>query len=133
MNDAEIKVLENRMYDLDKQRSKLLDEAVEADPTILRDMDRFSSVGLELKKEIAYIDRTIRLNMEPKFDAIPDYGDRMTLADFIASVKAGAFIDYDGFGRYARDGQESNIEIHPSDVKHDAIRPDFTEIVWYNR
>jgi hypothetical protein len=64
---------------------------------------------------------------------LPDYGDVMTLEHFIENVKDGGFIDYDGFGNYVKDGKMSNIEIYPSDVKHNMIRKDFDTIIWFNR
>lgn len=75
----------------------------------------------------------LRMEMEPSFSELPDYGDVMSLANFIECVKDGEFIDYDGFGYYVRDGKESNIIIHPSDVKNGNIRKDFDTIIWYNR
>lgn len=78
--------------------------------------------------------RNYRLIQTPKFlNDIPEYGDVMKLEYFIDCVKCGGFINSDGFGRYVKDGKESNIEIHPSDVSNNAIRTDFTEIVWFNK
>jgi hypothetical protein len=84
--------------------------------------------------QISKLDRERRLIMPAVLeDDIPDYGDVMPLTEFIDCCKSGGFINYDGFGRYVKDGKESNIEIHPSDVKHNSIRKDFDTIVWYNR
>jgi len=57
----------------------------------------------------------------------------MTVEDFVECVVSGGFIDYDGSGTYVKDGRLTNITINPSDVRHDAIRKEFTEIVWFNR
>lgn len=64
---------------------------------------------------------------------IPDYGDKISLEDFILCCKSGAFINYDGFGCYATETQESDIEIYPSDVVANEYRKDFPFIIWYNR
>jgi len=92
-----------------------------------------------------------RLHMKPENDAmrklmqqrkmimpytlrpLSEYGDVMSLENFIECVKDGGFIDYDGFGRYVIENQETDIEIYPSDVKNNAIRPNFDTIIWFNR
>jgi hypothetical protein len=57
----------------------------------------------------------------------------MSLKNFISNVKSGGFIDYDGFGRYVRNNEESDITILPSDIKHKSIRKDFDTIIWFNK
>lgn len=79
------------------------------------------------------LDRERRLTMEPKFEELSDFGSLMSLKDFIENCKDGSFIDYDGSGRYVKDGKESNISIYPSDVKNKSIRTDFDQIIWFNR
>lgn len=64
---------------------------------------------------------------------ICDYGDIMTLEHFIECVNSGGFIDYDGYGHYIKDDQETDIEIYPSDVKYGSIRNEFNKIIWFNR
>ena len=83
--------------------------------------------------KINKLDRERRLIMPAVFDEISDYGDVMTLVEFVDCVKSGGFIDYDGHGRYVKDDKESNILIYPSDVKHNSIRTDFDTIIWFNR
>ena len=56
-----------------------------------------------------------------------------TVEEFIEMCNDGDFIDYDGFGRYATDKEESDIEVMPSYIKSGFIRTDFSHIVWYNR
>ena len=68
-----------------------------------------------------------------KMSEIHEYGDHMTLENFIDCCKSGVFIDYDGFGHYATNKEESNILIKPSDIKAKKYREDFTHVVWYNR
>lgn len=77
--------------------------------------------------------REKRLIMTPEFKDLPDYGDVMSLKDFIDCVNSGGFIDYDGSGNYVRDNKISDIDIYPSDVKHNSVRKDFDTIIWFNR
>ena len=83
--------------------------------------------------ELAKLDRERRMLMTPEFDVLPDYGDVMSLEHWLECVAEGGFIDYDGHGYYVRDGKESNIMLHPSDVKHNSVRKDFDTIIWYNK
>ena len=77
----------------------------------------------------------IEAHLSAKFQPIPDYGDLMTVADWLDEVKHGGFIDYDGTGDWATATKCSNIRVVPSDTK----RPGFkvpkwaTHVVWYNR
>jgi len=81
----------------------------------------------------AKLGREKRMLMTPEFDELSEYGDVMSLEHFFDCVKGGGFIDYDGFGRYVRDGKESNIDIYPSDIQHKSVRDDFDTIIWFNR
>lgn len=62
-----------------------------------------------------------------------DDGDVMSIKEFISCCKSGGFIDYDGYGKYVKDGRETDITILASDVKHNSVRKDFKEIIWFNR
>ena len=86
-------------------------------------------------KKLGELSREKRMMMPYKMEEIPNpnHCDVMSLKDFIACVKAGVFIDYDGYGNYAKDNMMSNITILPSDVKHKSIRKDFDTVVWFNR
>lgn len=83
--------------------------------------------------KIEQTSRLYRMVKTPIFTELDNNGSVMTLNDFIINVKHGGFIDYDGFGRYVKDGQESDIDIYPSDVDGGYLRVDFDTIVWYNR
>ena len=84
--------------------------------------------------ELTKLTKQRKLLVEPEYDDVPEYGDVMSLSDFIDCVKSGGFIDYDGFGHYVKDGKEvCNIDVRPSDVKAGTIRKDFDTIVWFNR
>jgi hypothetical protein len=70
------------------------------------------------------------------FEPIPDYGDLMTIQEWIDSVDCGCFIDDDGTGNLAYKDKMSNIEVYPSMVKDgefNKIKNDFTHIVWFNK
>lgn len=102
-------------------------------------VDRMSMEQYMKSYEQAYskyneICATIRLNtVEYELEEIPSYGQRMSLKSFIANVKCGGFIDYDGYGNYVKDGKMTDITIYPSDVKINCVRKDFDEIIWFNR
>ena len=84
--------------------------------------------------EIAKLDRERRLIMPYELTPIPTkHCHVMTLKDFVKTVKYGGFIDSDGSGNYARDGQESDVSIYPSDVEFRSLRTDFDMVVWYNK
>lgn len=81
---------------------------------------------IELKREK-------RFTMPYELSELPDYGSVMSLKEFLENVECGGFINYDGFGRYVVDNQQTNIEIFPSDVENKLIRNEFETIIWYNR
>jgi len=71
-------------------------------------------------------------------EALPDYGDLMTVEDFL---EAG-FIDYDGHGQAVKDGLVAEYPVNretgwpdwilPSQGI-DAIPEDATHVIWFNR
>jgi hypothetical protein len=70
---------------------------------------------------------------ELKLNPIPDYGDHMTLDDFIDACQDGVFIDYDGCGNYATADQVTNILVHPSNITEGNIDRRWSHVVWYNK
>ena len=84
-------------------------------------------------KKMDELSREKRMMMPYTLSDIPNYADVMPLNDFIDCCNSGGFIDYDGSGNYVLDGMETDITIHPSDVKHGAIRWEFDSVAWYNR
>lgn len=64
---------------------------------------------------------------------IPEYGDLMTMEEFLDSVACGALIDYDGHGNYATETEMSDIVVVPSDVRLGRINMTFSHVVWFNR
>jgi len=67
------------------------------------------------------------------FEELPEYGDHMTIEEFVQSCKVGLFIDYDGFGRFATKDKESSLMISPSGLKKITIPKWATHVMWYNR
>jgi hypothetical protein len=126
-----------------EKRLQKIEEQLEAIRKQIREMelndpcggwDEFCMYMKPVWNKQAKLDREKRMLMTPEFERdIPNYGDVMSLKEFINCVEEGGFIDYDGFGTYVRDGKVSNIDIHPSDVKHKAIRKDFDTVIWFNK
>jgi len=131
-----------------EQRLKEIEVEVEEQSKLLEEKEKSWDYGGEFtndnyrrflehtspeRRRLAELSREERMIMPYELSELPNIGDVMTLKEFISCVKSGGFIDYDGFGRYVKDGQETNIMIYPSDVKHKAVRKDFDTIVWYNR
>ena len=71
--------------------------------------------------------------METVLEDFDDYGDLMTMEDFVETCKSRCFINYDGFGKYATSTKVSNHTIRPSDVITGRLLHGFTHVVWYNR
>ena len=127
--DPEIRLLELDI-EIELKRTEISMKE-EEDPT--DSWDEFCEYMQPEWDALAELDREKRMLMIPEFDELPTNGDVMSLNDFIEAVKNGWFIDYDGFGKYVRDGKETNIMVFPSDVEHKSLRKDFDTIIWYNR
>lgn len=69
--------------------------------------------------------------------SLPEYGDHMTMQDWISCVECGGFIDYDGYGCYAtKTKMLSNgklYHIKPSDLKAGKINRKWSHVVWFNK
>lgn len=126
-----------------EKRLKEIEEEIDALNTIIdkkekkwdnsRSWDDYSAYMSPEWKALAKLDREKRMIMPYELSELSDYGDVMTLEEFIGCVKCGGFIDYDGHGYYVKDGKETNIMVIPSDVKHKSIRKEFDTIIWFNR
>ncbi len=58
----------------------------------------------------------------------PDYGDKMSVADWWDQVKCGCFNEYDGSGHYATDTEMDR------DSDCFAQAPDWaTHVMWFNK
>lgn len=66
------------------------------------------------------------------------YGDLLTIEEWESMVRCGAFIDYDGYGRFcdSTGTREDKDDLYPSEYGS----PDYldrkahwTHVMWYNR
>lgn len=64
---------------------------------------------------------------------IPEYGDLMTMQDFVECVECGGFIDDDGSGNYSDGRHMTDIGIEPSDVSALEHDTSWSHVVWFNR
>jgi len=65
-------------------------------------------------------------------EPLPDFGDLMTVADFVDNCKDNFFVDYDGNGHPVKDGKMMwSLTIKPSRL--DMIPNDATHIMWFNK
>jgi len=65
-------------------------------------------------------------------DPLPDFGDLMTMADFLDHCKNQYLVDYDGTGHPVRDKKMMwSLTIKPSRLK--MIPKDATHIMWFNK
>lgn len=66
-------------------------------------------------------------------EPIPNYGDVMTIEEFVSACRNHSFIDYDGHGKYATKYWVSNKTVSPSQLANGEPPPGYTHVVWYNR
>lgn len=70
---------------------------------------------------------------EPIMSDLSEHGSLFSIEEFTEYCITGGFIDYDGFGLYANNKQQSDISVKPSKFIRNATRKDFTHIMWFNR
>jgi hypothetical protein len=127
--------IEQRLLEIDQEIDKL-DEIVGQKDNVWDRNKPFEEWWEHIRPEqskISELSRERRMIMPYELSKLSDFGDVMSLEHFIDNVKCGGFIDYDGYGHYIKYGQETNVEIHPSDVKNNSIRKEFDTIIWFNR
>ncbi len=96
--------------------------------------DEFEITIAPFQAKIRALDRELRMILPCKLmDDITVDDDVMSIKEFIHAVKSGLFIDFDGYGRYVKNGKKTNIQILPSDIKYKAIRKEFDTIVWFSK
>lgn len=130
----------NRIEEIDKEIEKL-DKILEQKESkwdfTKEPFDFWYEQYLEYRKpeskRINELYRERRMIQPYTLSSISNYGDVMSLEHFIECVNDGGFIDYDGYGRYIKDDEETDIEIYPSDVYYNSIRKEFNKIIWFNR
>lgn len=128
----DIKELEKQKTRLVMQRDKVLSEF---DFEASNSFQDWEDAQAPFNDKIARLSYLIALQTPVEWDDIPDYGDLMTIEEWIECVESGGFIDYDGHGNYSNGEKVSDHIVHPSDVAAEQIikRDDFTHVVWYNR
>jgi len=124
-----IKLLETEMESLSEKISEIEKDCISKKMP----WDDYMAVAKPYNDAYDKASMELRTLVEPKMKAIPNYGDHMTLEEFIENVNDGGFIDYDGSGHYATETEMSDISIYPSDIEGNSYRKDFTHIVWFNR
>lgn len=67
-----------------------------------------------------------------KFEALPDYGDHMTVTDFLKGCYSLMLTDTDGIACYATKDQITSIQVRPSDFVCVVDHP-YTHVVWFNK
>ena len=77
--------------------------------------------------------KQIKIKQPVKFGKIPEYGDKMTLKEFIEAVDCGMFIDYDGHGYYATENEMTDIAVLPSMIINKNIDERWSHVVWFNK
>ena len=90
-----------------------------------------------IKKQIKMLQDVLK-QKEPriKWGDIPDYGDKMTIAEYTEDVNTGCLMEDDGYGAYASDTQMSYID---TDFYEGGIKktikeyPEFTHVIWFNK
>ena len=68
-----------------------------------------------------------------KLEPIPDYGDLMSIDEFVSCCESGCMMDYDGTGYYATSDQMTRVQVFPSEVSEGKIDERWSHVVWFNR
>jgi hypothetical protein len=124
-----VKEIEAEIHEQEKLLSKAISDG-DKYPTY----DEFEIAIAPYQAKIRALDRELRMLIPCELMGEVEKDDCvMSLKEFINQVKSGMFIDYDGWGRYVKDGKKTNIQILPSDIKYNAIRKGFDTIVWFNK
>jgi hypothetical protein len=83
-----------------------------------------------MKRECKYCNSKIKI----EFSKIPDYGDLMTIEDFLEHLDKGWFMDYDGSGYYGFKDKRANYKFDINNYKiFGEYDKRFTHVVWFNK
>lgn len=86
----------------------------------------FNKLPIEFIKQIE--------NLQPvKLEDIPEYGDKMTVAEFLYAANTELFIDSDGIGYYATKDKLTRIVARPSDLSMGIIDNRWSHVIWFNK
>lgn len=67
--------------------------------------------------------------MTPKLVPLPDCGDLISMAEWLANVECAAFVPYDGSGHWAtQDGMDQSSDVWSSQPPEWA-----THVMWFNK
>ena len=70
--------------------------------------DEYEIAVAPFQAKLRALDRELRMIIPYELmNEIADDDDVMSLKEFIHAVKLGFFIDYDGYGRYVKDGKKN--------------------------
>lgn len=65
---------------------------------------------------------------------IPDYGEVMTLQEFVEQCKHHFFMNDDGSGYYAESTETmTDLVCRPSDVANGNITEGYNYVIWFNK
>lgn len=135
MTDTELSI-EHHDYMLRKSYW-ILRDWIEKCPKIKGDYD---FTVMRTRDHLGELAKDIKRSWDQKVSSVPSfkpsqYGDLMTVEEWLDCVKTGGFIDYDGSGSLATKDGVCDIRIQPSDIT--ALKLELptwcTHIVWYNR
>jgi hypothetical protein len=125
---------QQRVDEIDSEIEKLYEERDAATQGLgFSNIHEWKAVIKPYHDKIATLSREQRMIMPYELQEPYHFGDVMTLKKFIACVKVGGFLNSDGDGFYMKEGKQTNIPIHPSDIAHKSIREGFTHIIWFNK
>ena len=97
------------------------------------ELDRAEAVRDTLEYSLYIAKNAVGRYKKIRFEAIPEYGDHMTLQEWKEACDCGGFIDYDGHGDFATVDKCSNFQISPSERNLVKIPEWATHVVWYNK
>lgn len=125
------------LEELEEKRSKASQELHDAlngkEASEADSYDEYCNILHPFYDRLAYYEKKIKAIRPVELKPLSEYGHLMTLEEFVECVSDGGFIDYDGFGHYVIDNQETNVEVHPSEIAEGNIRNEFTHVMWFNR
>jgi len=98
-----------------------------------RRWDEYEEGFKEINRASSIIGCERRFRKKPSMTKHDGGGDLMTFEEFVADCDGGGFIDYDGYGYYSTEKEESDIVVSPSDITNGKYRKDFTHVCWYNK
>lgn len=70
-----------------------------------------------------------KLKPKPRMEPLPDYGDHMTMEDFLELVENGDLTEDDGCGNYATATEMSGRTVDLDNIK----KNEWTHVVWFNK